>query len=74
MTPDGRGQEDNEITFTLINSDTDIPASGCCFLDAFMLYIKAYASQGAFHFSTTCPLLQCCVLLVFRRNKSNNYS
>lgn len=67
--PGERAQGDNEIrtftlidneirTFTLINNDIELPASGCRFLDAFVLYAKAQASQAAF---PRCPLLQCCI-------------
>lgn len=48
--PDERAKGDSEITFTLINNDREISVSRC-FLDAFMLYAKAQASQAAFHFS-----------------------
>lgn len=69
--PDERAKGDSEITFTLINNDTEISVSRC-FLDAFMLYAKAQASQAAFHLSTTCPLLQRCILPIFRRNRTND--
>lgn len=70
--PDERDQEDNErITFSLINNDIKIPVFSC-FLDVFMLYANAQASQAAIHTSTTYPFLQCYVLFIFRRNGSNN--
>lgn len=56
--PDERDQEDNKIiTFSLIKNDIEIPVSRCCFLDVFMLYAKAQASQAAIHINTIYPLL-----------------
>lgn len=61
---DERAQGDNEIiAFKVINSDTEIPVSRFCFL--FILYAKAQVSEVAFHLSA-CPLLLCCILLIFR--------